>query len=119
VGFAATFAAQLAMGSSWRIGVAEGEITPLVTTGPFAIVRNPIFAAMLVAALGLALMVPNALALAAFVVAVVAIELQVRLVEEPHLVRAHGGLYRRYAARVGRFVPGVGRLGKDARAPLE
>ena len=41
---------------------------------------------------------------------VVALELQTRLVEEPYLRRVHGAAYEEYARRVGRFVPGVGRL---------
>lgn len=36
--------------------------------------------------------------------------LQVRLVEEPYLLRTHGEVYRDWAARTGRFLPGVGRL---------
>jgi protein-S-isoprenylcysteine O-methyltransferase Ste14 len=40
---------------------------------------------------------------------VLLVSLQVRL-EEDHLLRLHGGAYQRYAARVGRFLPGVGRL---------
>jgi protein-S-isoprenylcysteine O-methyltransferase Ste14 len=44
VGLAGTLAAQVAMGESWRIGVDEAATTELVTGGPFAIVRNPIFA---------------------------------------------------------------------------
>jgi protein-S-isoprenylcysteine O-methyltransferase Ste14 len=74
----------------------------LVTGGPFALVRNPIFSAMVLAFLGLALLVPNAAALAGFVALVVALEVQVRLVEEPYLLRAHGARYADYAARVGR-----------------
>jgi protein-S-isoprenylcysteine O-methyltransferase Ste14 len=50
------------------------------------------------------------LAIAAFVALVTALELQVRLVEEPYLLRTHGENYANYAARVGRFVPGVGLL---------
>jgi len=65
-GLAATLIAQVAMGASWRIGVDADERTELVTTGPFALVRNPIFAAMLPTSLGLVLMVPNAVALVAF-----------------------------------------------------
>jgi protein-S-isoprenylcysteine O-methyltransferase Ste14 len=38
------------------------------------------------------------------------IELQVRVVEEPHLLRTHGQAYEDWAREVGRFVPGVGRL---------
>jgi protein-S-isoprenylcysteine O-methyltransferase Ste14 len=107
-GLAGTLWAQLSMGASWRIGVDEAERTELVTAGPFALVRNPIFSAMVLAFLGLALLVPNAAALAGFVALVVAIEVQVRLVEEPYLLRAHGARYADYASRVGRFVPGVG-----------
>ena len=108
VGLGATLAAQFAMGKAWRIGVDPDERTELVTTGPFALVRNPIFAGMLPASLGLALMVPNVVALAGLVALLVALELQVRVVEEPYLLRAHGDRYAEYAARVGRFVPGPG-----------
>jgi protein-S-isoprenylcysteine O-methyltransferase Ste14 len=109
-GLAGTLYAQMAMGASWRIGVDPEERTELVTTGPFALVRNPIFAAMLPTSLGLALLVPNAVAVAGFVGLIVALELQTRAVEEPYLLATHGNAYRAYAARVGRFIPGVGRL---------
>ncbi len=109
-GIGATLYAQVAMGSSWRIGVDPAERTELVTSGPFALVRNPIFAAMLPTALGLTLLVPSWVALAGLAGLVAALELQVRVVEEPYLLRVHGGPYAAYAARVGRFVPGVGRL---------
>ena len=39
------------------------------------------------------------------------LEIHVRRVEEPHLLRVHGEPYRAWAGRTGRFVPGVGRLG--------
>jgi protein-S-isoprenylcysteine O-methyltransferase Ste14 len=109
-GLVGTLYAQVAMGASWRIGVDEGERTDLVTTGPFATVRNPIFTAMLPASLGLTLLVPNVVALAGLAGLWIALEIQVRLVEEPYLLRTHGDTYRQYAARVGRFVPGLGRL---------
>lgn len=108
LGIAATLYAQIAMGTSWRIGVDHSERTELVTTGPFAIVRNPIFAAMLPTALGLTLLVPSWVAITGLVGLLVALELQVRVVEEPYLVTTHGDDYRRYAARVGRFLPGIG-----------
>jgi protein-S-isoprenylcysteine O-methyltransferase Ste14 len=109
-GIAATFYAQVAMGTSWRIGVDHQERTELVTSGPFALVRNPIFAAMLPTALGLTLLVPSWVAIVGLVGLLVALELQVRVVEEPYLLRAHGDSYAGYAARVGRFLPRVGRL---------
>ncbi len=109
-GIGATFHAQVAMGTSWRIGVDPAEHTKLVTTGPFALARNPIFAAMLPTALGLTLLVPSWVALLGFAGLVVALELQVRIVEEPYLLQAHRDTYPDYAARVGRFVPCIGRL---------
>jgi protein-S-isoprenylcysteine O-methyltransferase Ste14 len=116
-GIAATFAAQLAMGDSWRVGVDPEERTDLVTDGPFRLVRNPIYSAMLPTVFGLVLMVPNALAVAAIVTLFVGLELQVRLVEEPYLRKAHGEDYESYAARVGRFVPGVGLVVRSDLAP--
>lgn len=115
-GVVGTLATQLAMGDSWRIGVDPDERTTLVTGGVFAVVRNPIFTAMAATAVGLALMVPNLVALAGLLVLALALELQVRGVEEPYLMGTHGEVYVRYAAGVGRFVPGVGRLRRAAAA---
>jgi protein-S-isoprenylcysteine O-methyltransferase Ste14 len=49
------------------------------------------------------------------VLTVAAIQMQVRAVEEPYLLRTHGDNYAAYAARVGRFLPGLGRLTPSAR----
>jgi len=108
VGIAATVYAQLEMGDSWRIGVDEQETTTLVHTGVFGRVRNPIYTAMFTFGLGIALVTPNLVACAGFILLVATIELQVRRVEEPYLSRTHGDAYRAYTASVGRFIPGVG-----------
>jgi protein-S-isoprenylcysteine O-methyltransferase Ste14 len=110
-GIAGTLHAQLEMGTSWRVGVDPNERTALRTDGPFRLVRNPIFSWMILAAAGLALLVPNAAGLGALAALVVGIELQVRLVEEPYLARTHGEPYARWAGRTGRFLPGIGLLG--------
>ncbi|WP_036435563.1 isoprenylcysteine carboxylmethyltransferase family protein [Mycobacterium sp. URHB0044] len=108
VGIAATVYAQLDMGDSWRIGVDPSESTTLVRSGVFAFVRNPIFTAMLAFGVGIALVTPNVVAIAGFVLLIASIELQVRVVEEPYLASVHGTAYREYLSRVGRFVPRVG-----------
>ncbi|RIV32729.1 methyltransferase family protein [Micromonospora radicis] len=108
-GLTGTLGAQLQMGTAWRVGVDPTERTTLVTTGAFALTRNPIFAAMMVTSAGLALMVANPVALAAMVVLIGSVQAQVRAVEEPYLRRVHGPSYAAYAARVGRFAPGLGR----------
>ncbi|MDP9188526.1 MAG: isoprenylcysteine carboxylmethyltransferase family protein [Actinomycetota bacterium] len=109
-GILGTFVAQMAMGSSWRIGVDPSERTELVTGGIFASMRNPIYTFMIVTWTGFALLVPTWVALAAGVLLVAGIQIQVRAVEEPHMIRTHGETYLEWACRVGRFVPGIGRL---------
>ena len=78
LGIVLTVLAQLEMGSSWRIGVREGEGTALVTSGFFAVVRNPIFTAMAITGAGLAFMVPNVISMLGFALLLVALQLQVR-----------------------------------------
>lgn len=117
LGIAGALAAQVAMGDSWRIGVDESETTELVTRGAFTWVRNPIFSFMLLSGAGLFAVVPNAFSLLSFGLTFAGIEIQVRAVEEPYLARTHGSAYRAYAARVGRFLPGVGRLDPPTHAP--
>jgi protein-S-isoprenylcysteine O-methyltransferase Ste14 len=107
----AVFAAQLGMGASWRIGVSDEERTELVTRGWFTVCRNPIYTSMIVGWLGIALIVPTWLGFTAAAVISLGLEIQVRFVEEPYLVRTHGDDYRGYASQVGRFLPGIGRFG--------
>jgi protein-S-isoprenylcysteine O-methyltransferase Ste14 len=97
------------MGNSWRIGVRDGEHTDLVDQGPFRWVRNPIFSFLILTAAALAVLVPNRLSVVAFFCLSLAVELQVRFVEEPYLSRTHGDRYAAYCQRVGRFVPWIGR----------
>ena len=107
-GLAIVSLAQHQMGASFRIGV-DDEETPLVENGLFAFVRNPIFTALLVLLAGVALAVPCVWSVLGWVAAAIAVRRQIRL-EEGHLRAVHGGAYRAYAARVGRFLPGIGRL---------
>jgi protein-S-isoprenylcysteine O-methyltransferase Ste14 len=105
----ASFAAQLAIGPSWRTTVDPNERPPLVTGGIFHLVRNPIYSALIIMGIGLTLLVPNAIALAGLVMIITGSQLQVRLIEEPYLHRIHGIGYDEYTSTVGRFVPGIGR----------
>jgi protein-S-isoprenylcysteine O-methyltransferase Ste14 len=104
-GMALTFWAQLAMGASWRIGVDPSERTALVTTGPFAVVRNPIFTTMALTGLGLTLMSPTVVGLSGLLGLIASLEVQVRAVEEPYLKKVHDAAYTTYAAQTGRFLP--------------
>jgi len=107
-GLVVTLVAQAQMGASWRIGI-DDRPTQLVTGGLFALCRNPIFLGMFLSIAGVVGITPAPWTVTGFAVAVILISLQVRL-EERNLVRIHGQAYASYAARVGRFVPGMGRL---------
>lgn len=110
LGIVITLVAQFAMGDAWRIGVDPSEHTELVTDGPFSVVRNPIFAAMIPSFMGIALLAPNVVMIAGAMLLMVALELQTRLIEEPYLAGVHGETYAAYAAQTGRFLPGIGHL---------
>jgi protein-S-isoprenylcysteine O-methyltransferase Ste14 len=101
--------AQLQLGASWRIGIEEGESPGLVTSGFYRFCRNPIFLAILITLTGYTLLLPTRLSLALLFGAFIGVRQQV-LAEEAYLLGTYGNAYREYARRVGRFLPGVGRL---------
>lgn len=74
--------------------VDERETTTLVRTGVFGQVRNPIYTAMFAFGFGIALVTPNLVACTGIILLIATVELQVRRVKEPHLLRAHGDAYR-------------------------
>jgi protein-S-isoprenylcysteine O-methyltransferase Ste14 len=77
----------------------------LVIGGPYRVVRNPMYGAVLAVIAGQAALF-RAPALLAYGVAVATgFALFVRLYEEPHLRRTFGAEYEAYAARVGRWLP--------------
>lgn len=108
-GIASTVVAQRAMGPSWQPSVTPGQRTDLVTDGPFRLVRNPMYTSRIIGVIGLVLILPTPLSVAMLVLLVAAWQVQVRLIEEPHLRATHPQEYPRYARRVGRFVPFLGR----------
>jgi protein-S-isoprenylcysteine O-methyltransferase Ste14 len=63
---------------------------------------------MVVSAAGLAMMVPNLISMVGLAALVIAVELQVWVVEEPYLRAVHGSSFAAYVHRVGRFIPRVG-----------
>ncbi len=108
-GLALLAAAQLELGASWRIGIDESARPGLVTSGLYALTRNPIFLALLVIIAGYVLLIPTLLSAAMFAGACVGTRRQIAA-EEAYLLRTYGGQYRAYARRVGGLVPGIGKL---------
>lgn len=101
------FASSRAMGRNWAIVARTRDDHQLVTWGPFAVIRNPIYVALF------AWVLVMALALGHWRGLVVAVPLYwigtwMRVRREEALLRAQFGAdYDAYAARVKRFVPGL------------
>jgi protein-S-isoprenylcysteine O-methyltransferase Ste14 len=115
IGLLITLIAQTQMGEPWRIGI-DDRPTALVSEGLFLRCRNPIFTGMLISMFGMVLIAPAVWSAIGALLAMLLISIQVRF-EELHLLRLHGAAYTAYAARVGRFVPGAGRLEIDTIRP--
>lgn len=102
-------AAMLDLGASWRIGIEEGARPGLATGGLYRHTRNPIFLALIAVLAGYTLLLPTLLSALMLAAACVAIRQQIAE-EESYLLRTYGEQYRAYARRVGRLLPGVGKL---------
>lgn len=100
---------QETMGIAWRTDIAPAEGGELVTSGPFALARNPTYVAMSTAILGTLLLAPNVCSVAGWLLVLAGLAATARA-EEPPLAATYGQPYRDYAARVGRFLPFTGRL---------
>jgi protein-S-isoprenylcysteine O-methyltransferase Ste14 len=93
------------MGGSFRLGaVPPGEDDKLVVRGPFALVRHPMYSAVLLMALGLGLALYSVLFLAAFVLLLPLIIAMIPT-EEAQLVQSYGADYEAYQRRTKRLLP--------------
>ena len=108
-GLALTVAAQLGMGVSWRIGIDDNAAPGLVTSGLYQFCRNPIYLGLIANLIGMTIMLPTWPSLAVALAVIWCIRTQT-IEEEAYLTRTYGGAFQSYAARVGRFWPGLGRL---------
>jgi protein-S-isoprenylcysteine O-methyltransferase Ste14 len=108
-GIAFMIAAQLELGASWRIGIEKDARPGLVARGPYRFCRNPIFLAMLAVLLGFALLIPTWPSIGGLLGTYVGLRGAIAA-EERYLLGAYGDDYAAYAARVGRFIPHLGRL---------
>jgi protein-S-isoprenylcysteine O-methyltransferase Ste14 len=104
-GIMLTNIAQIQMGKEWRIGVNEHEKTMLVTKGLYSVVRNPIYTGVMLFGLGLMVLLPHFTMIFFALLGYLAIELQVRKVEEPYLKKVHGRSFANYMKKAGRYIP--------------
>lgn len=100
VGFAATLKA---FGNSFRVGIDEKEPDKLVTTGTFALSRNPVYVCFLAFFFGMFLQYPNLIL--ACLTALFAPLIHRQILREETFLRAHyGEEYAAYCARVRRYL---------------
>lgn len=91
------------MGGSWRAGVSKNEKTELVTSGIYALSRNPAFLGFDLMYLGIALMFFNLWLCCLTLIAGIMLHLQIVNVEEDHLSEAFGDEYLEYRKKVRRY----------------
>jgi protein-S-isoprenylcysteine O-methyltransferase Ste14 len=80
----------------------------LVTNGIYGVVRNPIYTGLLVGGLGLVVFGSSLWHIVTWLALLVLLAAKARW--EERMLRARHPEFDQYAARVGRFLPGVGRL---------
>jgi protein-S-isoprenylcysteine O-methyltransferase Ste14 len=92
------------MGKSWRMGINPAERTPLVATGPYALVRHPVYSLSSVLMLTTVVVNPSLLMILVALVHLGLLQFEARR-EEAYLLRAHGEIYQNYCRRVRGFIP--------------
>jgi protein-S-isoprenylcysteine O-methyltransferase Ste14 len=88
---------------------------PLVTGGVYGLLRSPIYSGLMTGGLGLVLFGASIWHVLVWVALVMLLALKTRW-EERMLISEHPE-YLAYGARVGRFLPGIGRLPPSGPAP--
>lgn len=104
LGFAT--AARVRIGRNWSSNVTVKQDHELIRSGPYALVRHPIYTGLLLALVGTALMVGNGRALIGLAIMVGAIVRKLKI-EERYMTEQFGDAYARYRAQVAMLVPFV------------
>lgn len=106
-GLGLAIAGRLALGGAYRVSTTAGAALapgqPLITSGPFSIVRHPMYLGLNLAALG-SLLLYRTWATTALVVMTPVLVVRARR-EDALLERVFGDRWRRYAARVPAWLP--------------
>jgi protein-S-isoprenylcysteine O-methyltransferase Ste14 len=95
------------LGTNWSITLQVREKHRLVTEGIYRRIRHPMYLALLVYALGQALVVPNYVAGPSYAVAMVVLFALRVGAEEQMMLEEFGKDYEGYMARTKRLLPGV------------
>jgi len=108
LGAGIAFAAGAGLGRTLTPSPIPRDDGVLVTGGVYAVVRHPIYSGLLIIGAGLVVIGASALHVAAWLGLLSVFMLKSRL--EERMLAGRYSSYAAYAARVGRLVPGVGRI---------
>lgn len=104
LGFAFTFWARFTIGRNWSGTVTFKQDHELIQSGPYRLVRHPIYTGVLTMMLGSVLFVGTRAALLAFVMLCVGFKVKSRQ-EEEMMMKHFPDAYARYKARVRALLP--------------
>lgn len=92
------------LGQEWSSILRVRTKPQLITTGPYARIRHPIYLAMMGFLTSLALITVNWFMIAFLVVSIVDLALRIPK-EEQMMIEVFGGEYKAYMQRTGRLIP--------------
>jgi protein-S-isoprenylcysteine O-methyltransferase Ste14 len=92
------------IGSNWSRSVTIKQGHELITTGPYAVVRHPIYTGILIGFLGMAIAISQVRGFIAFVLVFLALWIKLRM-EEQWMRSQFGETYATYAHQTAALVP--------------
>ena len=98
--------ARIHLGANWSRSVTIKQDHELITSGPYALVRHPIYSGLLLAFVGSAVALAQYRGLLAFVLVLFSFWYKLRL-EEQWMRAQFGDAYVAYARRTAALVPGI------------
>ena len=108
IGLSIALASILKLGKSLSANPVPLETAELKTSGMYAVVRHPIYLGILMAAIGITSQTGSMWSLPIFVALATLLNFKARFEEK--LLKGKFANYKEYASRVGRLIPGVGKL---------
>lgn len=107
VGVGLAIWSRYALGRNWSgVSATEKEGHELIKTGPYKIVRHPIYLGFLLAMIGFALTIGNGAVYLAIVLGFISILLRIRI-EEKLMKELFPILYEQYSKQVNKLIPHV------------
>jgi protein-S-isoprenylcysteine O-methyltransferase Ste14 len=106
IGFAITVWARTTLGRNWSSTVTQKQDHELIQTGPYALVRHPIYTGLLVMFLGSGASIGQWRAVLALALVLASFLFKLRI-EEQYMVELFGPTYEAYRKRVAMLIPWV------------